>query len=527
MRVLLVEPAYRRRCHKSAEKDLIQAQSRPNDNTLWYPPLGLMKLSRFHKDRRDYVRFVNGCDPSVFARGDSSSSGDLWDRVYITTVFTFHFDLIVKTIKFYLDAARGGVSKVFVGGIMASLMAKDIQKETGVYPVIGVLNSARRIGLPCDVNIDLLPPDYELVSGDLYAINDTYYAYTTRGCKNKCPWCGVPRIEPSFVPYINIKPVISALRGAHGDKATLKLMDNNVLASPHLERIVDDLLQLGYGRGQFTQTRPKRQRIVDFNQGLDATHLTEEKMRLLASLNIRPMRIAFDRVTEKRDYIRALCLAKKYGVALFSNYTLYNFNDTPRDLYERLFVNIQLNEQWVARSPGRLAGKIYSYPMRFAPIADMDGNGGNRNREATSRRQGKCRNWLTEPVWTRRFTRNIAVMSGAAHGAISPTPTLAKRTIGETFEEFVANLYMPEELLRNRNKHEKRIYPNEPRRKAGTGKVEEFRTFVLGLLKKQDERFRVFHDAVSPNSAAAIRECLSDLRDSELKKWLKLYLKRR
>jgi len=527
MRVLLVEPEYRRRRHKVAAEKSTHGQGRPNDDTLGYPPLGLMKLSRFHKDRSDTVRFVNGCDPTVFARGDLFSSEELWDRVYITTLFTFHFDMIVKTIRFYLDAVGGTVSKVFVGGIMASLMAKAIHEETGVYPVTGVLNSARRIGLIDDVNIDLLPPDYDLVDGGLYAINDTYYAYATRGCTNKCPWCGVPRIEPSFVPYIDIKPVIRTLRGAHGDKATLKLMDNNVLASPHLERIVDDLLELGYGREQFTQTHPKKQRVVDFNQGLDASYLTEEKMRLIARLNIRPMRIAFDRATEKRDYSRALGLAKKHGVALFSNYMLYNFDDTPRDLYERLLVNIHLNEEWVAEEPGRLAGKIYSYPMRFAPITDTDANGGNRSREATSREQDRHRDWLAEPVWTRRFTRSIAVMSGAAHGAISPTPALARRTTGETFEEFVANLYMPEELLRNRNKHEKRIYPNEPKRRCGTGKVEAFRSFILALLKRQDARFWTFHNAVSPNSSAAIRACLETLRDPEMGKWLRLYLKRR
>jgi hypothetical protein len=361
----------------------------------------------------------------------------------------------------------------------------------------------------------------------LYAINDTYYAYTTRGCTNKCPWCGVPKMEPSFTEYINIKPSILALRDACGDKPALKLMDNNVLASHHLERIVDDLLELGYGRGQFTQTHPKKHRVVDFNQGLDATYLTEDKMELLARLNIRPMRIAFDRVTEKRDYSRAIGLAKKHGVTLFSNYMLYNFNDMPRDLYERLLVNIGMNEEWVAEEPGRLAGKIYSYPMRFAPIADVDGNGGNRTREAMARKKDRRRDWLTEPVWTKRFTRSIAIMTGAAHGAISPTPALARRTMGETFEEFVANLYMPEELLRNRNQHEKRIYPSEPKRRPGTGKVEDFRSFILRLLKRQDARFWTFHNAVIPNRTAEIRACLKTVRDAEMRRWLRLYLKRR
>jgi len=74
-----------------------------------------MKLSQFHKMRGDEVRFVIGCDPAVCYKGDLFTPGQLWDRVYITTVFTFHFAQIVKTIKFYLEAVGGTFSKVYVG----------------------------------------------------------------------------------------------------------------------------------------------------------------------------------------------------------------------------------------------------------------------------------------------------------------------------------------------------------------------------------------------------------------------------
>lgn len=519
MRVLLVEPQYRKRNLKTDGA----ANSRYDDNTLWYPPLGLMKLSRFHKDRGDEVKFVSGHDSSVFRKRDLFSPADLWDRVYVTTLFTYHFDSIVNTISFYLDAVGKTVGKFFVGGVMASLMPDAIYEKTGVYPIYGVLNSPGPLRLSGDVNIDRLPPDYDLLDPSLYAINDTYYAYTTRGCTNMCAWCGVHRIEPEFLPYIDIKPMILTMREKYGDKANLKLMDNNVLASSKLDRIVQDLLELGYGRGEYTDTQPKKQRVVDFNQGLDASHLTETSMGLLAKLNIRPMRIAFDRINEKSDYIRALQLAHRYGVAEFSNYMLFNFRDTPYDLYERFCVNMRLNEDWIADIPGRVAGKIYSYPMRYAPIDDKDGDGANKRRDNINEEAIVDRDWLRKPVWTRRFVRNIEIMKGTAHGAISPTPTLARRTIGDTFQEFLANLYMPEELLRNRNKHERQVYEYEPKRKPGTGKVEEFRAFILGLLREGGERFQQFHGAVSPNSARAIQSALRDTKDPEIKTWLKWY----
>jgi hypothetical protein len=522
MRVLLVEPQYRRRRPLKGGKP----DSKLDDSVLWYPPLGLMKLSRFHKDRGDEVRFVSGCDRRVFHEPDLFSPAHLWDRVYITTLFTYHFDRIVKTIRFYLDAVGGTAGKIFVGGVMASLMPDAIFKETGIYPVLGTLGSPEALRLPGNTNIDMLPLDYELLDPTLYATNDTYYAYTTRGCTNHCPWCGVPILEPEFIPYIDVKPMIRAMRDLYGDKANLKLMDNNVLASPELKRIVQDLLELGYGRGEHTQTHPKRQRVVDFNQGLDAKLLNQRTMRLLARLNIRPMRIAFDRLREKAEYVRALELANRYGVDEFSNYMLYNYNDTPRDLYERLCVNIRLNEKWLAETPDRVSGKVYSYPMRYAPIDDAD-HGAHKHRERIADEDAGKRDWLRRPVWTRRFTRNIEIMKGAAHGAISPTPTLAWRTVGATFDEFLANLYMPEELLRNRNCHERRVYEHEPERKPGTGKVEEFRGFVLALLEEGGERFRRFHNAVCANSAQAVRASLKEIRDPEIRRWLKWYTKRR
>ena len=68
MRVLLVEPNYKNK----------------------YPPMGLMKISTYHKMRKDEVRFVKGINPIVDA--------EVWDRIYVTTLFTFDFSIAVETI---------------------------------------------------------------------------------------------------------------------------------------------------------------------------------------------------------------------------------------------------------------------------------------------------------------------------------------------------------------------------------------------------------------------------------------------
>ena len=508
MEILLVEPG------KSLQPTSI---NKLDDEKLLYPPLSLMKLSTYHKSRGDNVTFVRGIDRNVFI--DLFNEKPIWDRVYITTIFTYNFKNIVKAINFYKDVVGGTASKIFVGGIAASLLPDKIFEETGIYPVTGLLYTAEKIKLDDKENIDLLEPDYSMLDSNIYAINDTYYSYTTKGCVNKCPWCAVPILEPKYTPYIDIKPIIESLRSKYGDKAKLKLMDNNILASPNIERIVDDLLRLGYGRGDYTNTKVKKKRVIDFNQGLDASFLDKKNMKLLAKLYIKPMRIAFDRIKEKEVYLNAIKLASKYEVKNFSNYMLYNFRDTPRNLFDRIMINISLNEKWQSDNNG----KIYSYPMRYAPIDKI--NNRNEMKFDTIENNNKIclEDWYKNPFWTSRFIRNIEIMKGVAHGAISPTPTLARRTIGETFEEFIANLYMPEEFLRNRNKHEKRIYKTSTN--SGTGLIEEFRDFIYKLFREKTKRYIIFHNAVSRNKAKDVKNSIDHCDDEEIKKWLNHYLK--
>ncbi len=518
MRVLLVEPAYRTRSvvtRKQLESEN-NSSGRKRDESLWYPPIGLLKLATFHKQRGDHVKFVSGY------HNEEIINSKTWDRVYITTLFTFGWKKVIETVNFYKSLLNDQGNKIFVGGIMASILPDAIYNETGIKPIEGVLHSSQSIRLKCGTkDIDLLPPDYGILDSNLYAINETYYGYTTRGCINKCPWCGVPKIEPDYVPYIDIKDMIEELRRNYGDKPVLKLMDNNVLASPYLEQIVEDLLELGYGRNDYTKGTSRRRRSVDFNQGLDATFVTETTMKLVSKLELRPMRIAFDRIAEKDQYLRAVEIAHEYGVKNFSNYMLYNWKDSPKDLYDRLSVNNELNERWRDKKGGR-TGCIYSYPMRYAPVG-LNGTEDSRQRDRFEIEAISNCDSDIDSVWTRRFARNIEIMKGAAYGAISSTPELARRCIGETYEEFMENLYMPEVMLRNRDKYEKRVYDYKPDRAPGTGDLEAFRTFLRDLIQEGGSRFDAFNYAVSQNSRKVMREFLTKC-DDETKKWVEFYI---
>src|ERR1019366_7115251 len=81
-----------------------------------YPPLGLMKIAQYHGPR-------GKADRVTFAKGeDTRLAREVWDRVYITTLFSFEFQKIAETINFAIDLVQGQSQRVFVGGIAASLM---------------------------------------------------------------------------------------------------------------------------------------------------------------------------------------------------------------------------------------------------------------------------------------------------------------------------------------------------------------------------------------------------------------------
>lgn len=222
MRVLLVEPNYKNK----------------------YPPMGLMKISTYHKMLGDEVRFVKGVDPNVDAA--------VWDRIYITTLFTFDFSISAETILHYMRLVDD-VSSLYVGGIMASLMPESIVEATGIdrsHILTGLFTDTSVVRDNNDINVDQLPLDYDILEdvNYKYPAGDNYFAYTTRGCPNHCSFCAVPILEPNFHVTNNIVEQIKVIDQKYGPKQHLLLLDNNVLNTPNLESLVDDLCAAGFGR---------------------------------------------------------------------------------------------------------------------------------------------------------------------------------------------------------------------------------------------------------------------------------------
>lgn len=173
-----------------------------------------------------------------------------WDRVGITTLFTFYWDITIETIEFAKYLVKD-TKDIMVGGVLASLQPKEIEKATGIKPWVGILGNPGVLDAGDTQIIDNLPLDYSILDEIeyKYPMSNSFYGYMTRGCIRHCPFCAVPTLEENYIPYISLKDRIESVRELYGDQRHLLLMDNNVLASDNLSDIINDIIASGFGRG--------------------------------------------------------------------------------------------------------------------------------------------------------------------------------------------------------------------------------------------------------------------------------------
>ena len=168
-------------------------------------------------------------------------------------------------------------------------------------------------------------------------------------------------------------------------------------------------------------------RFVDFNQGIDARRLTKERMAILSELPLRPLRIAFDKLAVREKYEAAIRLAHKYGVSEMSNYILYNYDEKPFELWQRLKINIDLNTE--------LGVRIFSFPMKYMPIDRVD-------RE----RVGK--------YWNKKYLSGVTAVLLVTKGVVAGGYSFFEKAFGRDEQEYYRILSLPREFIVYRFKYE-------------------------------------------------------------------------
>lgn len=136
----------------------------------------------------------------------------------------------------------------------------------------------------------------------------------------------------------------------------------------------------------------------------------------------------------KKIYIKAIQKAANHGIKNLSNYLLYNFEDTPEELYYRMRINVDLCEE--------LDVTIYSFPMKYHPIDDP--NFYNN------------RDYIGEH-WNRKFIRAIQAVLNSTKGKIGKGVEFFEEAFGRDVEEFKKILWMPETFIIYRRRYDAQL----------------------------------------------------------------------
>lgn len=288
-----------------------------------YPPLGLLKLSSYHKKLGDDTEFVKGIqnaekEPNI---------------IYVTSLFTWAWRPVWKAIAYYKRAFPE--AEIWLGGLYATLLLEHAElsgiDKSHIFK--GVFKKAEN-----------LLPDYSLVPKWNGKNWDASIVFSSRGCIRDCGYCAVPRLEGKIcAAKKSIKKLIWK-----GHRRII-FFDNNFLASPYWRNILDEVEELALR--------------VDFNQGLDSRLFTEEVAKRIARLKIHDViRLSYDYSQEGTYVKKAIDLLNKNGIdrRKILVYTLFNYSESPEELLQR----IRDIFRWGAAC----------YPMRYQPVYALEKN---------------------------------------------------------------------------------------------------------------------------------------------------------
>lgn len=411
-KVLLIEPNYKNK----------------------YPPMGLMKLATYYRMKGDDVRFYKGdmkslavnliCEdllehlerefPNVYwkdyypvlfnfikigrfsildeveiltldnireivkeyrkrYRDKEYFTNPRFDKVGVTTLFTFYWDITINTINFAKQLCKDE-KDVMVGGIMSTLLPKEVYEATGIRPFVGLLNHPGDIDPGDDLIIDQLPLDYSILEeiDYTYPAHDAYFAYMTRGCINKCGFCAVPRLEPDYTDYISLKEQIKITNERFGTQRDLLLLDNNVLASRCYNQIIDEIKECGFEKGAtYTASNEYDVTIKNLRDSYNDRAYIRKAIKLYKKL-IDKMRNDEEKTKLYRLFEDRHCL--HYYTATKKD--ILELDEVVRPIYEKTFkaskrkrivdFNQGIDSRLIAPENMRRLSEVNIYPLRIA-----------------------------------------------------------------------------------------------------------------------------------------------------------------
>lgn len=282
-RVLLIDPAFPIANKSRNHKDLL--------------PVGLLKISTYLNKRGIKTKLVrlNKNNNEEFNKEIKKFNPNL---VMITSVFTYWFNEVKEAVEYSQELLPG--VKIIVGGILASLCTDKLKKEfLGVHIHKGLIKCAEH-----------LPPDYSILENGGKDIN-FQIIHSSRGCKRKCAFCGVHKFEKESYER-SIKDEL--IEG----KKNLVFYDNNLLANPNIEELLNELIKL---------REDKKISRCESQSGFDGRILNEKLAGLLKKANFKDPKIAWDgpyKTHENREKEISILKGAGYKAKEIAVFMLYN-----------------------------------------------------------------------------------------------------------------------------------------------------------------------------------------------------------
>jgi hypothetical protein len=264
--------------------------------------LATHRIARFHELLGDEVAIASG---GLFLP-------EVWEakKLYFSCIFTWDLPRMVERINLF---KQHGV-EIEIGGPAATAMPLWIENQTGIKPHAGLDNR------------------FEHIKGDFKM------SFTSRGCRNNCPWCIVPRIESEPIEYNDFNIPV-------GENPYIG--DNNLLMTSweHQQSVVERL---------------KNVRNLDINSGMEAALFTEETYQLYSKLHLERWRLAFDSLDVEKEIERASAILRSHDVR-YSNISTFVLIGFPGTTMEE---NIYRLEK--TRALG-----MTPYPQRYVPLNSL------------------------------------------------------------------------------------------------------------------------------------------------------------
>jgi hypothetical protein len=343
-----------------------------------FPPLGLLKLSSFHKSQGDSVEFVKGTKDSLVEP----------DLIYITSLFTWSWEPVWRAVRFYANSYP--TSELWLGGLYASLMPEHaaLSGVRSDHIFKGIYNEAEN-----------LLPDYTLIP-EWNRKEKASILFSSRGCIRNCGFCAVPKLEGQITS--STLKISDLVFPGH---TRVILFDNNFLASSKWEGTLDEIKSLDLR--------------VDFNQGLDARLITPHVAKKLSQVKIdKVIRLSYDSRQNGPSVKKAIDHLKSEGISGKSIlvYTLFNFTDDPQDYFERMKDILK----WGA----------VCYPMRYEPLRTL-----YKNLYVSAK-------WTARELEAVQRARRVIGYGGAfaPHKGMLEVKVNNTDTFGEAFKEFMTPL---------------------------------------------------------------------------------------